>query len=76
MIRRAFGLVGPLALLFVMLWAGSLMGVGYVVGYGLLCWVLVRAAPGCWADLRALVSFGAAVVPSRVDLRRSPNNGF
>lgn len=50
-------------------------GLGGVLGYALLGWVLVRAAPGCAADLRALLGVLAPVIRRRHSLS-STNTGF
>lgn len=76
MIRRALRFLGPLALVLFFVYFGSFLGLGYVIGYLLLAWVLLRAAPRCWADLRAVFGLASSVIPRRLDARRSPNNGF
>lgn len=76
MIRAGLRLLGPVALLSFFVYFGSFLGLGYVFGYAVLAWVLWRAAPHCWADVRAVSGFAAATLPRRLDARRSPNNGF
>ena len=74
--RRALAFLGPLALLYgVIIYGSALAGVGGIIGMGVMAWVLWRAAPGCWRDLRALFSASSSLV-SGLDARRSPNNGF
>lgn len=76
MIRRAFRIAGPLALVLFFVYFASFLGLGYVIGYVLLAWVLWRAAPGCWADARMVFGLASSALPRRFDARRSPNNGF
>lgn len=72
-LRRWALRVGLLAFL---LWVAFSSGyVSMAFGYGLLLWLIVRAAPGCAADLRALRSLAAPYLGSRVRLSDS-NAGF
>lgn len=64
-------LVVPVVLLMVFVYGPALGGLYGALGYALLAWVLIRAAPGCVADVRGLFGFASGLAS-----RDRSNTGF
>lgn len=76
MIRSTFrALLGLAVVAFFVYW-GSFLGLGAAMGYALLGWVLVRAAPGCSSDVRAVFGLGSGLLSRSARSDRKANATF